>query len=272
MTVLAEKYDIKEIIAEPMEFNQKLVIVDGLVSQWVPGEENSTSHYMLEDEYGNSIQINTSSNPPETQKKYRVSGIVYFDTQTGNVFISEQGRLKLDRSGEESTDSGYGFIFIIVGVVAAFILYRFYMSKKKKVSSAIIEDAGEGDFQTIKLSASEAPKTLQFLPGELKIISGTDSGKIFKIAGYPTDEGKVVTIGREEVIGERGYAHIKLMESTVSRKQAEIIQTDKELKVKNISTTNLTEVDGIVLKPNQEVELKPNSTIKIGEIVFQYIV
>ena len=98
-----------------------------------------------------------------------------------------------------------------------------------------------------------------------------DKGKSFKIAGYPTPSGNVVSIGREEIQGERKYAHIQLNQKTISRKQAEIISIEGKLYVKNISETNYTQVDGIELKPNEKVELKPNSTIRTGEIEFQYI-
>jgi len=63
----------------------------------------------------------------------------------------------------------------------------------------------------------------------------------------------------------------ELNQKTISRKQAEIISIEGKLYVKNISETNYTQVDGIELKPNEKVELKPNSTIRTGEIEFQYI-
>ncbi|MGE5432937.1 MAG: FHA domain-containing protein [Syntrophomonadaceae bacterium] len=129
----------------------------------------------------------------------------------------------------------------------------------------------DSDFRTIKIVPS-APQTITFIPGQLEIISGEDSGKSFRIAGFPTAGGSIVSIGREVVTGERAYAHIQLNEKfrTVSRRQAELIYKDHKLYVKNLSETNLTQVDGVELKPGECAELKPDAKIRTGEIEFQY--
>jgi hypothetical protein len=124
-------------------------------------------------------------------------------------------------------------------------------------------------FKTIVVSPS-APKTIKFIAGFLEILNGEDKGKNFRIAGYPTPTGGIVTIGREEVTGERAFAHIQLREKTVSRKQAELISTDGKLYIKNLSETNFTKVDGVELKPEERIELKPDSVIKMGELEFRY--
>lgn len=134
-----------------------------------------------------------------------------------------------------------------------------------------VSTSSSDDFKTIKITTS-APKTLKFIPGKLVITNGEDKGKEFKIAGYPTPEGSIVSIGREEIKGERSYSHIQLLQKTISRKQAEIISTGGKLYVKNLSETNLTQVDGIEIQPNQKTELKPNSTIMTGEVEFKYTV
>ncbi|MCU7497388.1 MAG: FHA domain-containing protein [Ignavibacteria bacterium] len=129
----------------------------------------------------------------------------------------------------------------------------------------------ESDFRTIKI-VPPAPQTITFIPGLLEIISGDDKGKSFRIAGFPTQEGSVVSIGREVVTGERAYAHIQLNEKfrTVSRRQAELIYRDHKLFVKNLSETNLTQVDGVELKPGECAELKPDAKMRTGELEFQY--
>ena len=124
-------------------------------------------------------------------------------------------------------------------------------------------------YKTIVVSQG-APKTIKFIPGYLEIISGEDKSKKLRIAGYPTPSGGIVTIGREEVLGERAFAHIQLKEKTVSRKQAELISTDGKLFIKNLSETNFTRVDGVELKPEERTELKPGSVIRMGELEFQY--
>jgi hypothetical protein len=127
------------------------------------------------------------------------------------------------------------------------------------------------DLKTVKI-ALPSPKTMRYVPGELVVLSGEDKGKSFKIAGFPTPEGSVVTIGREPVNGERAYAHIQIEERfhTVSRKQAEFIWKEKKLFVKNLSDTNPTQVNGVELKNGKMVQLKPGSVVRTGELEFEY--
>jgi predicted component of type VI protein secretion system len=77
-------------------------------------------------------------------------------------------------------------------------------------------------------------------------------------------------LGREEITGERAYAHIQLHEKTVSRKQAEILSDNGKLIIKNLSTTNYTMVDGKELLPGVTAELKPNTVFKVGEVEIRY--
>lgn len=146
--------------------------------------------------------------------------------------------------------------------------------KNNSINSTYTAKHNYDDFKTIKINIDRTnnPKTLKFIPGVLKIISGNDSGKSFKIAGYPTASGNVISIGRKIVKGERSYAHIQLMEKTVSREQAELIEKKGKLFVKNFSQTNFTIVDGVELKADEKIEIAPNSTIKVGEVEFKYIV
>jgi pSer/pThr/pTyr-binding forkhead associated (FHA) protein len=113
---------------------------------------------------------------------------------------------------------------------------------------------------------------MRYVPGELVVLSGEDRGKSFKIAGYPTSEGSVVTIGREPVTDERAFAHIQIEERfhTVSRKQAELIWKEKKLFVRNLSDTNPTQVNGIEIKPGKKVQLKPGAVMRTGELEFEY--
>jgi hypothetical protein len=127
------------------------------------------------------------------------------------------------------------------------------------------------DLKTVRL-APPSPMTMKYVPGELVLVSGEDKGKAFKIAGFPTPEGSIVTIGREAVTGERAYAHIQIHDRfhTVSRKQAEFIWKDKKLYVKNLSETNPTQVDGAEVKSGKLVQVKPGSIVRTGELEFQY--
>jgi pSer/pThr/pTyr-binding forkhead associated (FHA) protein len=113
---------------------------------------------------------------------------------------------------------------------------------------------------------------MKFIPGTFVITSQEDKGKSFKIPGFHTPDGSVVTIGREDVNNERRYAHIRIADkfATVSRKQAEILFAFDKLYVKNLSATNYTVVDGYELKPNERREISAGSIIKMGELEFTY--
>ena len=141
--------------------------------------------------------------------------------------------------------------------------------KSESSSSETSEEDSDGP-ETLKFKAP--PKTMKFVPGRLVIAAGPDQGKEFRIAGRPTPEGNVVTIGRAEVEGERAFAHIQLGDTyrTVSRMQAEIIQQDQTILLKNTSETNPTIVNGDNLPAGETVELQDGDMIRMGELMLRY--
>jgi len=141
--------------------------------------------------------------------------------------------------------------------------------KSESSSSAAPDDDSEGP-ETLKFKAP--PKTMKFVPGRLVIAAGPDQGKEFRIAGRPTPEGNVVTIGRAEVEGEKAFAHIQLGDTyrTVSRMQAEIIQQDDTILLKNVSETNPTMVNGDHLPTGETTELEGGDMIRMGELMLRY--
>jgi pSer/pThr/pTyr-binding forkhead associated (FHA) protein len=141
--------------------------------------------------------------------------------------------------------------------------------KSESSSSQAPEEDSDGP-ETLKFKAP--PKTMKFVPGRLVIAAGPDQGKEFRIAGRPTPEGNVVTIGRAEVEGERAFAHIQLGDTyrTVSRMQAEIIQQDQTILLKNTSETNPTMVNGDAVPAGETVELQDGDMIRMGELMLRY--
>lgn len=141
--------------------------------------------------------------------------------------------------------------------------------KSESSSSQTSEEDSEGP-ETLKFKAP--PKTMKFVPGRLVIAAGPDQGKEFRIAGRPTPEGNVVTIGRAEVEGEKAFAHIQLGDTyrTVSRMQAEIIQKDDKILLKNTSETNPTIVNGDNLPAGETLELQDGDMIRMGELMVRY--
>lgn len=296
--ITAQSVTIETINKNPAKYESEVVEIKGLVRQHVESNKTSTDRYILVGDEGGFIQVLTSSGLPETYKKYIIKGVLLKDADRGNYFVNEQSRIIAETftgtspvtSTAPAGDShGKAFplktVLLIVGAVliVLLIIYLIFTGRRKEAyeieeESAVNEPAQrsiateeEDDFKTIRV-LSGAPKTLVFIPGKMKIISGEDTGKSFPIAAYPTPSGNIVTIGREKVSGEREYAHIQLKEKTVSRKQAELIQKENKLTVKNLSDTNYTQVDGVELRPGETAELNPNSTIRTGEVEFQYVV
>ena len=141
--------------------------------------------------------------------------------------------------------------------------------KSESSSSQEPEEESDGP-ETLKFKAP--PKTMKFVPGRLVVAAGPDQGKEFRIAGRPTPDGNVVTIGRAEVEGERAFAHIQLGDTyrTVSRMQAEIIQQDQTILLKNTSETNPTMVNGDQVPAGETVELDDGDMIRMGELMLRY--
>ena len=141
--------------------------------------------------------------------------------------------------------------------------------KSESSSSQDESDSSSGP-ETLKFKAP--PKTMKFIPGRLVVAAGPDQGKEFRIAGHPTPEGNVVTIGRAEVEGERAFAHIQLGDTyrTVSRMQAEIIQQDETILLRNKSDTNPTMVNGEQVDAETTVELEDGDMIRMGEMMLRY--
>jgi len=142
--------------------------------------------------------------------------------------------------------------------------------KSESSSSQEPEADSDGGPDTLKFKAP--PKTMKFVPGRLVVAAGPDQGKEFRIAGRPTPEGNVVTIGRAEVEGEKAFAHIQLGDTyrTVSRMQAEIIQQDDTILLKNTSETNPTIVNGDHVPTGESVELGGGDMIRMGELMLRY--
>lgn len=183
-------------------------------------------------------------------------------------------------------------IAIILVLIVIILLVVKFMSSKKETSTnnSFIPEApvqntvapssasapvAEDDFKTIKI-VRDTSRTLKFIPGQLEIISGEDMGKSFRLAGYPSADGSITTMGTKEQTGDRRFAHILIDKKfrTVSRYQAEFIyrNTENKLYIKNISKVNLTKIDGTELKENEMAVVKNGSTITTGELDFRYTV
>ena len=272
------KTTVEEISNNPGKYVQEKVEIVGVVTQYVKGTPTTTAYYLIRGDYGAILTVNyPTDRSPKVNARYNVTGIIFIDPASQTPFLSEHER------NEIVVDSWFRWLTIIAVLLLVILVFLFFyqarlkkqsLSPAKKIEPEIVEKAESGvprdDLKTIRIITP--PKTMKFIPGELVIISGEDKGKAFKIAGYPTPEGNVVTIGREQVTGDRAFAHLQLADSlqTVSRKQAQIIYRNYKIYVKNLSQVNFTQVNGIELGVNEEMELTPGSMIKMGSIELQY--
>ncbi len=263
-----EKVTIEEIFDNPGQFENEEVVITGIVNQYFQSDTKTTSYYIVQGDYGGVINVNSSLKSPVIYKKYKIKGVVVIDQVLGRPVIIEKSRTIM-----------LGWIFyalggIVIVLLALLVVFIVRSLRSRSISprqeSELPEDADKNDYATIRIK-SGPPPTMKIIPGKLEIITGLDKGKSFGIVGYPTSDGNILTIGRDPAKGDKKYAHIQLMEPTVSHKQAEIIYKGNTLSIKNLSTTNNTQVDGKILEEHESTELKPGMVIKTGEVEFKYI-
>jgi hypothetical protein len=243
--------------------------VEGFVTQYIEkGKNETTAYYLLKDDWGDIIRINTALNKPYVNKRYKVMGVVYSDPDNlaAAPFMSEKDRLLV--STRPFWERFKIPLIVLIALAALALILTVILTGRKKKATGVPLKPGDG-FKTIKIS-SDPTKTLKFIPGKFEIISGADKGKSFQVAGYTTPKGSIVTIGRADVTGSRAYSHIKLEQKTVSREQAELIYRDGKLFLKNLTDVNRTQVDGVELIPAEEVEIFPGQIIRTGEVEFKY--
>lgn len=295
-TSYAQEIFIKDILQNPVTYEGELVEVNGLVMQYIEATEKTTAHYLLKDDYGAIIRINTAEGEPETNVKYKASGIVYIDQSRNEPFISEKSRQRIQKEtttiiaqqpAEKTWLEENLLLVIIIGSIIIVILLLIILFTSRRITRRypttttatkppVTEEATyktkETPTEELKTMIIPKPssKTMKFIPGELEVTAGQDKGKKLKIAGYPTDDGSVITIGREKVTGPRDYAHIELKERTISRKQAEIIYRDGKLFIKNLSETNFTRINGEEIPVNSSKELVSGAVLTFGEVEITY--
>ncbi len=303
-----QKAQVNDILKDPNSYNQEEVEVSGLVIQYIEATEQTTSHYYLKDDFGAIIKVHTAESKPETNEKYIVRGILYIEASTLLPFISEKSKVKIEKEGAVTQDAisapvtpvedlipektgsdwwkeNWLLLVIIGSALLLLILLMLLLGRKRRADVLYTPEpvnkpsqipAEKQDIpvsrETLKTMVipSTVPKTMKFIPGELEVITGEDKGRIIRIGGFPTEEGSVVTIGREQVTGPRDFAHIQLKERTISRRQAELILKDGKLFLKNLSETNYTKLDGKDLLPNTSAPLSPGSIMTFGEVEMKY--
>lgn len=289
-----QQVNVKDIINNPAAFDGEVVEVTGLVTQYIEASDRTTAHYLLKGNYGAIIRVNTAEGEPEINAKYTTTGIVYMDKNTQLPFISEKSRVRLDviepqeavtdldaESGQPAKWYGDNLLLIIIiggGIIMVILLILLISKRKPAAGEPIVSreskpsDAITTEKEELKTMVIPKPadKTMKFIPGQLEILTGEDKGRSIKIAGFPTEDGSIVTIGRESVTGPRDFAHIEMKERTISRKQAELIYKDGKLYIKNLSETNYTKLNGKDIPPNTSLEISTDAVLTFGEVEMKY--
>ena len=108
------------------------------------------------------------------------------------------------------------------------------------------------------------------LLGKFVVVSGSDKGKEIPVYGYVTSGGFETTIGREQVTGGRGKAHIHFDDPAISRKQAKLVCSAGKFKIVNLSQTNPTVVNGRSVGVDEGVYLVPGNRVQFGGVEMEF--
>jgi hypothetical protein len=298
---------VYEIVQSPGTYINENVQVEGLVFQYVPGTSNTVAYYLIRDDNGAEVQVNTVMEPPETNIKYRVTGVLYHENR--NLFISELSRQSLAVPAEshvivEADNTVLYYALFGLGFVLLLSLYLLYsnrsgnnsseksdvvfstpsrenVSTQQEAIAAIKNDAydifvNSSAENTIKVDRDYM--TMKALPGKLVVLNGQQAEKTLSLFGATTEEGQVITIGRESpdwkshLKSGRENAHIRIQDSTktLSRMQAELIYNNGNMKLRNIGQANPTIVDDVVLKVGETVQLNDGSIIQAGNLKMRF--
>ena len=277
MGVNAQRDTITPIEAIDVDIHLDMyTTVEGLVTQYTAASEGTTAYYILKGEYGRPIQVNTSFKKPIINRKYRVKGIVKANPLTDQPYLVEIKKTMIIPVWIFLTVGG--IILLILGVLLVFLLGDRLKGGTREAGApqegAPSDPAYNDDFKTVKIVTDGMDATLKEIPGKLKILNGEDAGKEFKLRGKLTsDGGGMVTIGSIEKTGTAKGYHIRIMERTVSRQQAEIIYLKREEKIliKNLSKVNYTRLNDEEIMVDEAREMKVGDKIKCGAIEFEYI-
>ncbi len=261
----------------------QFVAIEGLVVQYTPSIEGSTAYYIIKGEYGRPIKVNTSKRKPVINRKYRVRGIVKADPMTDQPYLVEINKNIIIPIWIYLTVGG---ILLLILLVALLMVLG---GRKKKEPAAPVsktppevktaapdhEDdyAYDEGFKTVKIVTKVHDLTLKKIPGQLKILDGEDKGKQFLLQGKVTGYGGAVTIGREDAEGSDKATHIRIMDRTVSRTQAEINFLDRDGRVvlKNLGKVNYSQVNGDEVMEGETREIKFGDKLKFGATNFEYV-
>jgi hypothetical protein len=110
--------------------------------------------------------------------------------------------------------------------------------------------------------------TLEFLPGRLEVVGGTDIGQEIHFMRRVGEDETTVTFGRSE---GQALRHVQLLDPTVSRQHACLTWSRNHWHLANLSQTNPVSLNGTALPPSgRAVTLQDGDRVEMGAVVFVY--
>jgi len=305
VSYLSAQIRVRDINDDPYKYTREFVKIKGKVLRRCSDEKTqSTKGYIFRDDYGDEIKIITTSDYPEVDQSYEVTGIVVVtntDKDNPEINIIEQGRenqsyvastgVSTNVAGTDTTAETvkkpaqmvyllFGMAVILLVLIGTLLFY--WLSNKNKIDFTTDQpsssfpgslDTGPSEYpepaefiedKAIKMCAPPEG-TLKLLPGRLEITVGYDKVKEIRFYKLPSREETEFTFGRSP---GASYVHIQVKCPTVSSKQAKLIWMNGTYMLLNYSTTNPTKVDDTELKKDQSVAISEGSKIDMGEVSF----
>lgn len=296
---------IDSTLPDSLSLVDEVVEVEGIATHYVEQSAETTSFFILQDDWGGTLQIRTSSAAPTTNERYRVRGVVGIGDD-GEPYISEERRQFIPRPGtrealEPAEDGPAWWVIALAGAAGLLLIYGLARAIKG-ARSGRAPTAGaqhESAMQDSARVASSNPRpphdhsdavaapasrlfegktikfyhppsddgTLQLLPGHLRVVAGADAGETIRFV-QPAGGTAEISFGRSS---GPPYTHVQLTEKTVSREHAVMRRVDGTWQIVNQSRTNPVVVNGDELGANEGAHtLADGDVIEMGEVKFEF--
>jgi len=170
VTLAQVETSVYEIQQDPAVYLNENVKVTGLVIQYVPSTSNTLAYYILRDDNGAKIQVNTAFGEPVTNEKYIVTGILYSEFR--QLFISELERTPLvpespttvqtptEIAPTQTIDYNLFLVFGLVGLagISLIVLVVYLLSSKSKQQKTAVVTPVPQSAVPVSSNTSSRPK------------------------------------------------------------------------------------------------------------------
>ena len=299
--VCAEAVQVKELVQNRDRYTNRLVEVEGVVERWIEkAEKDKAGFYVLKDNFGDSIDVQTIEQNPPVGTRCRVSGLlsegsrkdyVYIQCRSITLFERELASPQVksaDKRQAVESDRTYSPSFfekvkgltnvytILVGLVLVALIIAVVVILLKRESGnqmpmeSPIMSPDDAKTITIDLEGNVVSgpdiddKTQKLMVGYFEVTDGTEGIKGQRLF-VP---GLITKIGREESGKDKskGWITFPSDHGTVSRHQADLIFEGGNYVLVNHAHINSTVVNGKPLGEEKRVRIKDGDRISIGDI------